>query len=189
MVACIKYDSEIQALAACDRNSAFELMVNRYQELLFARACFITKDTSVAEEIVQDTFLKAMRETRIFEPDFRIKGWLQKVCLFAAYNHVRDRKSRADILDCNKPQHYSPAAQASRANNKRRSEMLEIFLSQLSENHRAVLELYYWMELEHNEIAVILDIKLGTVCSRLGRARARLRHVCEGDREFLLSSI
>lgn len=67
--------------------------------------------------------------------------------------------------------------------------MLEIFLSQLSENHRAVLELYYWMGLEHNEIAVILDIKLGTVCSRLGRARARLRHVCEGDREFLLSSI
>ena len=164
----------LKALARTDRRRALDLLAAQHRNALYFHAQGILKDPQEAYDVVQETFIRALREPRLFEDDFRIKAWLFKVTTNRCFNLVRDRKRRGAILEATRPKSaVDPEQLADVVAQQERSQLLET-LETLSEEHREILLLRYFDDLSYTEIAEVLEVKLGTVMSRLSRARIRL---------------
>ena len=174
-------DEDIKAAAARDPRAGIDMVVRKFRERLFYHAVYIVKDYEEAYDVVQEVFIRAMREQRFFDEEFRMKAWLFRVTSNLCFNRIRDKKRRAAILEAS-PQESSAHADQLDAvfHGERRAEMDEA-LEQMTQDHKEILILRYYHDLSYAEIADALDVKLGTVMSRLSRARGRLLEVVEGN--------
>jgi RNA polymerase sigma-70 factor (ECF subfamily) len=174
-------ESDIKGLAANNSRSAMELLIHKYREPLYFHARYILKDHQEAYDLVQEVFIKAMRESRLFDEDFKMKAWLFRVTTNLCFNQVRNRKRRGALLDTMmKPEAIGADQFKSVFEGEQRSEVLSA-LEMLSEDHREILVLRYYDDLSYAEIAEVLNVKLGTVMSRLSRARLRLMDVMKSS--------
>lgn len=166
----------IKALARTDRQAAHALICRRFGDRLLRQAERILRDGAEAADVVQEVLIRAMREPRLFEPEFRVQAWLFRVCRNLCFNLARDRRRRQGLLGCyGALDHQARAADPLEAlfGAERQGDMLGAF-DLLSEDHREILLLRYYEDKSYAEIAETLHIKLGTVMSRLSRARDRL---------------
>lgn len=177
-------DEEIKAVAREDRRAAYDLATRKFRDRLYRHAWYITKDHEEAYDVVQEVFIRAMRETRFFDADFRMKAWLFRVTSNLCFNLVRDRKRRGAILETVPREENSRADQVEKVFSSERREEVMAALEHLTRDHREILILRYYDDLSYAEIAEVLDIKLGTVMSRLSRARTRLLGVMADNTEL-----
>ena len=176
-------DEDLQRLAARDRAAAMDAVVRKYRDRLYYHALYIVKNAEEAYDAVQEVFIRAIRERRFFDEGFRMKAWLFRVTTNLCFNIVRDKKRRGAILDASLRPSPNPADQVERVfEGERRREVLAA-IDQMTDDHREILLLRYYDDLSYAEIAEVLGIKLGTVMSRLSRARARLLKVMEDNEE------
>jgi RNA polymerase sigma-70 factor (ECF subfamily) len=167
-------DEDIKSLAGQNRRLAMDMVVRKYRDRLYYHAIGIVKDHEEAYDVVQEVFIRAIREPRFFDVDFREKAWLFRVTSNLCFNLVRDKRRRGAILDANPMSEAVHGDQLDQVfNGQRRGELLAA-IHQMTEDHQEILLLRYYSDLSYAEIADALDIKLGTVMSRLSRARARL---------------
>lgn len=172
-------DDDIKDLAKVDREAAQDLVVRKYRDPIFHHAACILKDYEEAIDVAQEVFIKAMRERRFFDEDFKMKAWLYRVTSNLCFNMVRDRKRRTAILDgMDRPDATDPRQVDVVFQTQQQQSILDA-LDQLTENHRKILVLRYYSDLSYAEIAEALDIKLGTVMSRLSRAKRQLVEVLD----------
>ncbi len=170
-------EAQIKALAARDPRLAAEILFARYRERLEFHAWGILRDAQEARDAVQEVFIKAMREPRLFEEDFKTQAWLYRVTRNLCFNIVRDRRRRGGILAAMPTETSRADDQVEKVfSGEQQDEMLEA-VQKLSADHRAILMLRYYEDLSYAEIADRLQIKMGTVMSRLSRARDRLEDV------------
>jgi len=178
-------EADIKQLALENKRLAMEMVIHKYRERLFYHAGSIVKDWHEAYDVVQEVFIKAMRETRFFQPEFRMKAWLFRVTTNLCFNMVRDRKRRGAILDGMQKIDRAHADQLDRVfHGERRDEVLAA-IDTMTADHREILLLRYYDDLSYAEIADVLEIKLGTVMSRLSRARSRLLGAMGEDTHLL----
>ncbi len=129
-----------------------------------------------AEDATQEVFLKVFERAQQFDGRSRFSTWLHRLTVNHCLNRIeRERLRRAEELSTG-DEHLldglpSPLELAHESESKER---LEQFLGRLSAEHRAVLVLREIEGLSYGEIAAALEIPVGTVMSRLARARARL---------------
>ena len=174
-------DDAIKTLARSDKRRAADLVARKYRDRLFRHAAYILKDQQEATDVIQEVFIKAMREKRFFDDDFKMKAWLFRVTSNLCFNIRRDRKRRSAILETVPRAKHAKAVQHEMVfQNETQTQVFEA-LDELSDNHRAILMLRYYQDLSYAEIAQVLDIKLGTVMSRLSRAKQQLLEVLEGS--------
>ena len=177
-------DEEIKKLSEDNKRQAMELVVQKYRDRLFYHAVYIVKDWEEAYDAVQEVFIRAIREKRFFNEDFRIKAWLYRVTSNLCFNLVRNRKRRGVILESVPREESSAPAQIEQVfASERQSEVLQA-INLMTDDHKDILLLRYYNDLSYAEISGVLDIKLGTVMSRLSRARCRLLEVMEGNTEM-----
>jgi RNA polymerase sigma-70 factor (ECF subfamily) len=168
-------DDDLKALARRDRRAAADALVRRYREPLFHHAAWILKDWEEAVDVAQEVFIKAMREPRFFDPDFKTKAWLYRVTSNLCFNLVRDRRRRSVILETQvRPNTDEDTFQPDSVQHGERQERILAAMDQLSEAHREILMLRYYSDQSYAEISDTLGIKLGTVMSRLSRAKDAL---------------
>ncbi len=132
--------------------------------------------------MAQDVFVRAYHEPRLFDEGFRTKAWLFRVCTNRCYNIVRDRNRRGAILERVGKQRQVLAVQHKAIDTvvaKELSASMAVAMDQLSPEHKTILLLRYFDDLSYKEIADTLQVKLGTVMSRLSRAKVRLSQVLE----------
>jgi RNA polymerase sigma-70 factor (ECF subfamily) len=153
------------------------LLIAKYRQQLFRHAMYILRDQDEAYDIVQETFIRAIREVRLFEPEFRMKAWLFRVAKNLCLNQVRNTNRRAAILKANPQPDRQEAHQWKQMFDGEQAILMMETLDRLSVDHREILVLRYYDELSYAEIAQVLDIKLGTVMSRLSRARQRILEI------------
>lgn len=175
-------EADIKRYAGSNPRSAMEMVIRKYREPLYFHARYIVKDHQEAYDVVQEVFIKAMREQRLFNEEFKIKAWLFRVTSNLCFNQVRNRKRRGAILDTMmKPEAFGADQIETIFAGEQRGEVMAA-LDKLSEDHKEILILRYYDDLSYAEIAEVLQVKLGTVMSRLSRARVRLLDVVEdGD--------
>lgn len=170
-------DDEIKAIAQTDPRRAADLIVRKYRDRLFHHASYVLKDYTEATDVVQEVFIKAMREERFYLPDFKMKAWLFRVTSNLCFNIRRDRKRRAAILETVPRARFSSADQIKNVLDGETQSQILTAMERLSENHRQILMLRFYEDLSYAEIADTLEIKLGTVMSRLSRAKGQLMEV------------
>lgn len=173
-------DADIKATAKDNPRLATDLVVRKYRGRLYYHALCILKEPEAAYDAVQEVFIKSIREKRFFEPEFQMKAWLFRVTSNLCFNIVRDRNRRSGLLHVRKeeamPGPMTPSSSETVQAQQVRNEMMNA-MEVLSPNHREILLLRYYDDLSYNEIAAVLQVKLGTVMSRLSRARDRLANV------------
>ncbi|MEW5974590.1 MAG: sigma-70 family RNA polymerase sigma factor [Acidobacteriota bacterium] len=141
---------------------------------LFRTALRVMGDRAVAEDLVQETYLQAWKSFHRFEPGTNCRAWLYKI-LFHVINHHRRKwfkfewvKEGEALLEATLM--YEPSVPEELTD----EEILAAF-QKVPERYREVVMLADVHELSYKEIAVALNIPMGTVMSRLNRGRAILR--------------
>ena len=159
---------------------AVEALVRRYQVRIFNFARTLTVSDGDAEDLAQETFIRAFRGVRRFRGESSFKNWLYTIAANVARTHlgkhtrqapVWDRRLEADDVSEN---HLTSPIDSVEDTVIRR-QALDRALSTLPEDLRITLVLHDVEGLEYREIAEVLDIPVGTVMSRIFRARQRLR--------------
>ncbi len=154
--------------------AAFEVLVDRHRPVVERVAARIVGERD-AEDVVQDSFLRAFNTLHGFRGDAAFKTWLLVIARNTALTALARR--RDDPLDDDDGEPSGTSAQASPARtleDLERRERLRSKLRQLRGPHRSVLVLRDMEGLSYNEIADITDMPLGTVKGRLYRAREEL---------------
>ncbi|MFJ9560276.1 RNA polymerase sigma factor [Streptomyces fuscichromogenes] len=168
-----------------------EAFAQLYEE--FARAVYnhglrLTGDWSTAEEIMSETFLTAWRtRDRVLEDGGSLLPWLLGIATHKADNARRGQRRRQLFL-ARQPQ---PPAQedfaprtVGRIDDARRLRAIQVALGRLRRQEREVLALCVWAGLDYRETAEALGIAVGTVRSRLSRARGKLARLAEENPEL-----
>jgi RNA polymerase sigma-70 factor (ECF subfamily) len=172
-------DEDIKSFAARDRRRAIDLVVRKYRERIVHHALYVLKDWQEACDVTQEVFIKAMREPRFFDEEFKMKAWLFRVTSNLCFNIVRDRRRRGNILESMPKITETDADQLEQVFSDERQTNIMLAMERLTEDHREILTLRYYSDLSYVEIAEVLGIKLGTVMSRLSRAKTRLMEVLD----------
>jgi RNA polymerase sigma-70 factor, ECF subfamily len=151
------------------------IVIVKYRSCLLRIANRIVYDIDEAYDIVQNTFIKAIGESRFFEEDFYIKAWLCRVVTNSCYNTTRNKKRRKEILHQQKLEDRTEASQLENMEINEEQKMVNSALQSLNESHRQILELRYFEHMSYQEIATILNIPIGTVMSRISRSKIALQ--------------
>jgi RNA polymerase sigma factor (sigma-70 family) len=159
---------------------AFEELVRRYQEIAFRTAYLVVGDADEARDAAQDGFLRAHAALGRFRPGAEFRPWLLRIVANAARNRRRSAWRRDDLAQRAFRDAASgdaaPSPEALLLADERRSELLAA-INALRLEDRLVIALRWFLELNEEEMAAVLDCPRGTVKSRLSRATARLRSV------------
>ena len=138
-------------------------------DAVFAFSYRLTGDKTQAEDLAQETFLKAWRFIERYTAETNAKAWLFRICRNAFINEWRSRKTQPRTRDIEDPAvRLLPVAETPR--NERMGDEVMLAINGLSPNFRTVV-LLDLEDFTYEEIAAILDIPIGTVRSRLHRAR------------------
>ncbi|HEY8347204.1 MAG TPA: sigma-70 family RNA polymerase sigma factor [Symbiobacteriaceae bacterium] len=171
----------VERCQAGDRQ-AFEALFQLYHADVFRFAYLVVRDASLAQDVVQETFLKVFRTIDRFQYRSSLKSWLYRVVVNEAISLLRRRKIREDLDGDGRAKVQAPAArrdwqpEEAVLESEERS-LLYWAIGQLDPVHRTVVVLKYFHEFSDAEIAAIVGCPPGTVKSRLHRARLLLRHV------------
>jgi RNA polymerase sigma-70 factor, ECF subfamily len=158
-------------------------LVDRYSRPVFAllsRMLFHRGQQHALEDLAQETFLRVFKALPGFQRGgpARLSTWILTIATNLAIDHMRRKKLPTDALD-DTHQPEASAAADSEAERRRLAEVLRRAIDDLTPEYRAAFLLREYHDFEYTEIASTLQIDLGTVKSRLSRARAALRRSLE----------
>jgi RNA polymerase sigma-70 factor, ECF subfamily len=152
---------------------AFDLLVERYQDRVYDLAYRITGHHADAQDAAQESFVKAYRSLRGFRGDASFSTWLHRIAVNAALDAVRRRPPASPVLDDRAGVTLDPLAD--RAERVEARERIHLAIAALPVEQRVVVTLRDVQGWSYEEIAVIAEIPIGTVRSRLARGRDALR--------------
>jgi RNA polymerase sigma-70 factor (ECF subfamily) len=170
--------SLIQAALDGDRN-AFGNLVTKYQDRLFNSLIHVLGCENEAMDVVQDAFLQAFRRLDSFRAQSAFYTWLFRIARNLAISRIRSRRHATSIhnIDGFEIDIQGRENQPGQPMEARESvAQLQIAMSKLSEEHRTIIVLRELEGLDYDEIAIALEIPVGTVRSRLHRARSQLKN-------------
>jgi len=162
---------------------AFEELVKMYQDRIYALSYQLTGNHADAEDLAQNTFIKAYRALPKFRNEADFGTWLHRIAVNLSINEKRKRRPDVSLdnpvqtRDGEMPRMVASDTESPEEayENKEFSGMVRRALKELSVEHRAVLVLREMQGYSYDEIAVMLDCSLGTVKSRINRARQTLK--------------
>lgn len=173
---------------ARDGDTAFEAEALSFVNHLYAVAMRLTRNPAAAEDLVQDTYLKAFRFAGRFQPGTNLKAWLFSILYNTFRNDLRGAHRdpvEVDSLAVERAAVASAAGSSPEAALVRRSmnPALREALASLPEAFRQAVWLRDVEELSYAEIARALDVPIGTVMSRISRGRRQLFERLSPDRD------
>ena len=165
------------AQAAAGDTSAFEVLVTRYEGVLFRVAFRMLGDYDDARDATQSAFIKTYQKLGTFDPRFRFFSWIYRILLNECLNVRRDRRQHEDVA----PDLPAEGSQFDRLEAADRRKLVQRALLALPVDYRQVVVLRHFGELSYDDIAATLGIPVKTVRSRLYTARQRLLELLAGN--------
>jgi RNA polymerase sigma-70 factor, ECF subfamily len=176
--------SLVDAASAGDRD-AFGRLVQRYQAQIVNLARALTADDGEADDLAQETFIRAYKAIGRFRGDSMFRSWLYRIALNVINSHLKSRTRRwqwwGGSLDDRKPDEASDGASqvasgsAPIDEDAARRQLIDRALGSLPADMRTAVTLRDVHGFDYAEISAMLGVPLGTVESRIFRARQRLR--------------
>jgi len=160
--------------------SAFTEIVRRYQRVVYRVAYGLTRNASDADDLSQETFVRAYQALGRFRVGEPLQPWLSRIAVNQAYSLFRRRKRRPEtslepLVESGEQWAAAGNDPSEETAERERSAQIDQAFSELSSEHQAVLVLRVVQDLSYEDIAATLGVPPGTVMSRLSRARAELK--------------
>ncbi|HEX5715519.1 MAG TPA: sigma-70 family RNA polymerase sigma factor [Thermoanaerobaculia bacterium] len=178
-------DAQLVARALTGSQEAFRELVLRFERPVYSLIVRMVQDPSTAEDLAQETFVKAYRSLRTYDASRKLSSWLFKIAHNATIDHLR--RHVPDTVSLEAPQDEEgrgglaailsdasvedPAAAAERRDMAR---SLERAISRLRPEYREAVVLFYLEGATYQEICDVTSLPLGTVKTNLHRARKEL---------------
>jgi RNA polymerase sigma-70 factor (ECF subfamily) len=164
---------------------AYDQLVRRYQERIYATIYHMTSNHEDANDLAQEAFIKGFQALKSFKGGSSFYTWVYRIAVNKTINFLKQRKNKThmslDDLDFHAEHDPDLVALISDKTPRREvnlaelQEKLNIAMQKLSEPHRLVVTLHDVQGLSHEEIAKIMECNIGTVRSRLFYARQQLQ--------------
>ena len=182
-------DAALVARIAGGDRQAFEAFFNQHGERVFRYAFRLINDAGKAEEVTNDVMLEVWKTAPRFEQRSKVSTWLLGITRNLALNAVRRKQVvTVDLEDAPEPvDHQSANAEAEHDQLQLRAVLREA-LTQLSPEHRDVIELTFFHGCTYQHIAEIVQCPVNTVKTRMFHARAQLKRIL-GAADMDLSSM
>lgn len=171
-------DDQLIEAALKGDSAAFGSLVQKYQDRLYNTVLHLVGSAEDARDVVQDAFVKAFLKLETFRRTSAFYTWLYRIAFNTAMSGGRRRTMRSldERHDCGEePVDTEGAAPGDRLEQEELASQVHAALDTLSDEHRVVIVLRDLDGRGYDEIAAILELPLGTVRSRLHRARMQLR--------------
>ena len=156
---------------------AFQEVVNAYQRPVFNLCYRMLGNAQEAEDAAQETFLKAYRNMKRYDPNRKFLNWILSIASNHCIDRLRRRRLQIISLDEMLPRFENPASnpgpEEAMTDLELQEDVREI-LEQLGSTDKAAVVLRYWYEYSYEEIAEALSLTVPAVKSRLHRARRTL---------------
>ena len=158
-------------------NATFGQAAIEHIDALYGYAMTLTRNTTEAEDLVQETYMRAARATNRPDSDANLKGWLFVIMRNAWLNQVRHKNAGPLFVDLDSGESTGDAQDNPHVVYLRKLEREQVreAIKSLPDAYREIVVLRDIEGFTYQEIATVLDCPAGTVMSRLGRARGRLR--------------
>jgi RNA polymerase sigma-70 factor (ECF subfamily) len=183
LVGATSDEALVAAIAAGDR-AAMRTLYNRHQVRVFRFAVRLVDDAALAEDLVSEAFIEVWRQAGRFEGRSSVSTWIMSIARFKALS-VRRRRQETE-LDENVAEtvadQYATPEQILLETDRRAQ--LRACLSQLSPDHREIIDLVYYHDKTIEEVAEIVGVPKNTVKTRMFYARRRLAHLLAGHDDF-----
>jgi len=181
-------DSELVRRYLNGDETAFAELVGRYQHRLLAFVYRLTGDRERAEDLVQETFIRVVRHLHRFDRSKKFSTWIYTIASNLAKNELRNRSRSPLVLFQTLRQHWDEDSRPLEWEDhtyrpddlfgrRHLHELIERAVAQLPDHHRTVFVLRELEGKTYEEIAEITGCNLGTVKSRLNRARTNFAHI------------
>lgn len=181
-------DRELASLATQGREAAFRELLTRYERPVFSLILRMVRDRALAEDLAQETFVRAFNAIASYDPAYRFSNWIFKI----ANNHTIDhlRRRRLDTVSIDGSPHASSGREAARTSlalasterspasyveSKELGSQIERAIGELRPEYRTAILLRHVEGYAYEEIADVMGIPLGTVKTYLHRARGELK--------------
>ncbi|WP_297796579.1 sigma-70 family RNA polymerase sigma factor [uncultured Eudoraea sp.] len=168
-------------------NNAYAILVDRYKHMVFTLALRILKNREDAEEIAQDTFLKAYLGLKDFKGDSRFSTWLYKIAYYRSLDYLKKNKRQVKTTFIDISEEYNIAAMDDALDGleaRERAELIKHAIQKLPADDSVLITLYYFETLTLNEISKVMGIPGNTIKVRLFRGRKRLAKILENNLEL-----
>ncbi len=187
-------DSALVQRAKAGDKGAFDLLVRKYQHRIAAVVSRFVRDYAECQDVVQDSFIRAYKSMPGFRGDSQFYTWMYRIAVNTAKNHLASRKRRPNAdVELEDAEHIDGGIHIQNNDTPEhellREEIAQVVskaLAQLPEDIRQAITLREMEGLSYEEIAEVMNTPVGTVRSRIFRAReaidARLRPLYEQKR-------
>ena len=189
-------DQEIVVLARAGEEAAYRELIRRYERPLFSLLYRMVRDRELAEDLAQETFIKALNAIESYRPEYKFSSWIFKIANNAAIDHLRRRELDTLSLEGSPHAETPEAVEATALQIGDRQEspldavearelggQIEEAIAQLRPEYRSCILLRHVEGRAYEEIAEILGLPLGTVKTYIHRARNELRQALAHLRE------
>ncbi len=179
---CGSHDDKslIEACRAGD-TEAFGILVSQYQDRLYPTVFRLTGCAEEAQDLLQDAFLRAFEKLDHFHGDSSFYTWVYRIAVNLTLSNRRRKRLSVSLQQGREGNSSEPAADVEESDpslpleRAERDRLIQEALGSLAPDHRAVVVMKEFDGLHYEEIGAILGIPVGTVRSRLHRARCELR--------------
>src|ERR1043166_5467334 len=178
-------DQHLVKRAQAGNLEAYDELIRRYQERIYATIYHMTANHEDANDLAQETFIKAHQALKSFKGDSSFFTWVYRIAVNKTINFLKQRKNKTHMslndLDFNAEHDADLVALISEKTPRREVNLIELqeklnaAMQKLSEVHRLVVTLHDVQGLSHDEISKIMACNTGTVRSRLFYARQQLQ--------------
>lgn len=161
-------------------SAAFKVLVDNYKDMVYTLCIRMTKNSIIAEELTQDSFLKAYRSINSYRFESKFSTWLYRI----AYNTCISsfRKQSLDEVELNDYSHESSDKSGLKIlEEKDRNQLLKELILTLKEDEQVIIQLFYLEELSIKEICDVTSLSESNVKVKLHRTKQKLRAYIESD--------
>ena len=184
-------DAELVRVAQKGDMAAFEELVARHRDKVYARAYSMMRNEDEALDLSQDAWVKGWQRLGQFQGDSSFATWMTRIVINLCLDQLRKlKRKRAESLEAMEEElggieRHMPFISPNPTEGLERAELrlrIDRALAQLSHEHRTVLILHEFEQMEYREIALRMKCSIGTVMSRLFYARRRMASLLAGLR-------
>jgi RNA polymerase sigma-70 factor (ECF subfamily) len=176
--------NEQELVERCRRGDegAFQELVNRYKDLVFALIARTVRDRSRAEDVAQDVFLRVHRGLPYFRGEARLSTWIYRIVMNVCLQERQERPPATVSLDDEGTRRQPATSTRDRQfSDLELRDRLEKAIARLPANYRLLIAAHYLEGVQYEDLAGAMQLPLGTVKTQLYRAKRQLRRLLETE--------